>query len=1186
MKLFGFIKQRWFISFLGVVSVGLLIWFVGPLIAFAGREPFAKEVHRWLLIGLVVTYWFAMRIWTYLKSRQNNEQVLTGLATNVEPVLSPDEQASQDELKTIKERMDVALGVLKKSQLGGRFGRQFLYQLPWYIIIGPPGSGKTTLLQNSDLKFPLADRFGKEAIRGVGGTRNCDWWFTDDAVLLDTAGRYTTQDSHEKSDQIAWLGFLDLLKKHRSRRPINGAIIAISIADLLENSKEELQAHASSIRNRIQELHERFNIRFPVYVVFTKCDLLAGFVEYFDELDRDKRAQIWGATFQLDDNPKANAVEQFSQEFSLLGKHLQDQLIDKLQREQGGNRRNFIYTFPHQFNSLGELAQTFLNDIFLATRYDYPAMLRGVYFTSATQEGSPIDRIMGSLANSFGLDRQSLATGPQQGKSFFINRLLSNVIFAEYGLAGANLKLESKRAWLQRGIFIGISALSLAVVTAWLISYAGNESYIEEVTKETNAVKQEVSQLRPDATDPLPLLPLLNKVRDLPGGYADQEKGTPWGRGFGLYQGDKLGNAAITLYQKLLKEVYLHRLMSRLEQQLQNHTNKSEYLLETLKAYLMLGDEKNYSKEAITTWLTLDWKANLPADVTNEQRQDLIGHLNALLSKHPPAPLPRPLNQGLISQIRDILQNTPIADRVYARLKLEISNGGTTDFVVSEKAGRDALLVLSNKSGQPLTKGLPEFFTCAGYKDVFLKNSSQLIDQQVADDWVVSAKEATKLSDAEIKSLRENVLKHYLNDYIKQWDGLLADIQLKPFSSQTQMVEVLNIVASENSPLRQLLQAVAEETRFACLDAKDKSITDKVSATLTTAKSTLDTIISSTKEVTPATASGIGTKLVTDHFKDLHELVLSKSGGQAPLNVSLAVLNELYAHLYSLANASGDGLAVQQRKETLQVIDKVKLEGKRSPFPVNKIMESIASDSNDMVSGDVKKHFNTMWRSEVLPFCNKAIQGLYPMYKSTREITYEDFTAFFGPSGLMDSFFTKYLAASVEKDEKTWTWNTRGASDPAISAAALVQFQLADTIKNIFFRMGKQSPAVSFKLKPINMSPDITVFVLDVDGQKLSYSHGPLSPVAMKWPGPNNAGQVSIEMLPPTQGGSGLTKVGPWALFRLFDEAKISPTSDPTLFIMTFSIDGREAKFELRADSAINPFQLSDLDAFKCLPDL
>ena len=93
----------------------------------------------------------------------------------------------------IGERLREALAVLKKRRFQGAAGKR--WSIPWYAIIGPPGSGKTTALINAGLNFPLADRFGKNALRGVGGTRSCDWWFTDDAVLIDTAGRYTTQDS-------------------------------------------------------------------------------------------------------------------------------------------------------------------------------------------------------------------------------------------------------------------------------------------------------------------------------------------------------------------------------------------------------------------------------------------------------------------------------------------------------------------------------------------------------------------------------------------------------------------------------------------------------------------------------------------------------------------------------------------------------------------------------------------------------------------------------------------------------------------------------------------------------------------------------------------------------------------------------------------------------------------------------
>jgi type VI secretion system protein ImpL len=1183
MKLFKFIKQRWFISLLGLIGVSLFIWYLGPLFAFADYEPLEPEANRYLLIAFLASVWLIVRLWSYFKAKHQNNQVLAAMAANPRFPLTPDDQASQADLERLQEGMQRAVSTLKKARLGGRFGQRFLYQLPWYIVIGPPGTGKTTLLQTSDLKFPLSIQ-NKKAIRGVGGTRNCDWWFTDEAVLLDTAGRFVSQDSNQRVDQAGWLGFLDLLKKYRPRRPINGAIIAISIKDLLEHDKGKREEEAVKIRSRLQELHDRFNIRFPVYFLLTKCDLLAGFTEYFDELDRNKRDQVWGMTFKLDENDITNTVDQFTAEFEFLAQCLQNQLLDKLERERGRDRRNFIYTFPQQFALLHDLIHPFLKEIFQSTRWEHAVMLRGVYFTSATQEGSPIDRIMSALASSFGLDYQTQAKIGNQGKSYFINRLLSDVIFSESGLAGTNLKLENKRIWLQRGAFIGVTAFTIILSLIWLTSYIRNKSYIKEVAAQTQALQLGINKINPEENDPLPLLPLLDAVRNLPGGYTDQQKGTPWSLTFGLYQGDKLGEAAIYLYRKLLKELFLPRLIFRIEQQLQNNSNNNYYLNEALKVYLMLNDKEHFNPDSIRDWLSLDWKNNLPNYVNNEQRQALIEHLNALLESRI-APLPRPLNYDLIKQARNQLAATPIADRVYVRLKQELSNANIPDFLVSEKSGRDAPLVLATKSGAPLSQGIPGFFTCAGYQDIFLKNNERFINQQASDTWIIGSDKKTILTEAEHKELRENVLKKYLQDYKQQWDNLLSDIEIKSFSNQAQLVEILTIISGDTSPLRLFLQAIAQETTFACLAANDKSLLNKASNTLNSVQSRLESIMNTASGSHGPVPPQVTINLVTEHFKALHELVQAKEGVPPKLDSSLAILNELSVHLNSLMNAP-EAMIPEQQKQVVQVIDKIKLDGKRSSFPVNKMLDNLATSSSNLVTYGAIKFLNAKWKASVLPFCLKAVQGLYPISANIREITYEDFTYFFAPNGLMDDFFNKYLAESVDKTGLNWHWSDHGETGPGISSAALQQFQLADSIKNTFFRMGKQNPTISFKLEPISMSPLIEQFIMDIDGQLLTYAHGPIRPIAMKWPGPNDTGQVRIQMLPPLQGSSGVSKVGPWALFRLFDEAQITRTSNPTIFIITFNLQGREAKFQLIANSAINPFQLLDLQSFRCLPNL
>ena len=323
-KIVDFFKKRWVISLIGLIALSILIWFVGPLVAIAGKVPLADAVVRLVVILIVVLIWGLNNLRVQMQANRANDQIAEGMAQSTQSATKNKGQSDQD-VAQLKERFDEAMSVLKKSSRKG--GSVNLYELPWYIIIGPPGSGKTTALTHSGLEFPLAERFGKQALRGVGGTRNCDWWFTNDAVILDTAGRYVTQDSHGEADSAEWEGFLNLLKKYRKRRPINGVLISMSLPDLMLFNEHEQDYHIRAIKQRIQELDQQLGIRFPIYVLFTKCDLVAGFMEFFDDLGREERAQVWGMTFPSNEQ---NVVQRFGVEFDGLLQRLNERLLARL----------------------------------------------------------------------------------------------------------------------------------------------------------------------------------------------------------------------------------------------------------------------------------------------------------------------------------------------------------------------------------------------------------------------------------------------------------------------------------------------------------------------------------------------------------------------------------------------------------------------------------------------------------------------------------------------------------------------------------------------------------------------------------------------------------------------------------------------------------------------------------------
>lgn len=1166
MKAFFSFVIRWVIPLLGLIALSLIIWFIGPLLEFL-----VPEGRRWALIIFIFALWIGYRVFCIIQARRNAAKVLQSLAADTPP--DPDSVATAEELAALRQRMDEALALLKKAKLGGD-ERRNLYELPWYVIIGPPGSGKTTALVNSGLHFPLAAQLGAGAVRGVGGTRNCDWWFTDQAVLLDTAGRYTTQDSHATVDKAAWLGFLDLLKTQRSRRPIDGAFVAISLSDLLLGSEAERAAHAAAIRLRIQELYTQLGVRFPIYLMLTKLDLVPGFMEFFDSLSKEERAQVWGMTFALDDGKSGDSpLAHLPAELAALEQRLNERLVERLQQERDPARRDLIYGFPQQFAALKESLQSFLEGVFKPNAFEERVLLRGVYFTSGTQEGSPIDRLIGAMAQSMNLDRQHLARQTGTGRSYFIEKLFSAVAFAERGLVGVNPKVERRRKWIARGALAGTVALVLVVSTLWIISYRANQAYIAQVDQRVGPVRQDVQNLSPAQRDVLAVLPLLNATRHLAGDAPG------WAEGLGLYQGDMLEAESASVYRKLLVAVFAPRLMTRIEEQLHSGGN-SDFLYEGLKAYLMLADSEHYDPDFIKAWITLDWDHTLARDLPPEQRQALTGHLQALFEKHPPNAR---LDQRLIDDLRRQLQQLPVAQRVYDRVKRAKLPDGVLDFRLSEAGGRDAALVFTRKSGKPLSEPLSGLFTAKGYRQGFLLASLNQAGTLAEEQWVLGRDQADQQN---VASLAADVRRLYFQDYLRQWDALLADIDFVPITSVAQAADVLRILSGPTSPLKKLLVAVAKETDLQQEERLLAAQGQKVEGGVDQLKQRLGTLLGQEQSANPAAVAS-SEDPVSAHFAELNSLVSKGEGEPAAIDGLLADMNALYVQVSAMVGASGDALLGEAKNQASAAAARVSLTAERQPPVVQGLVKSVVGSTTNTMMGGVRNQLNAAWVSEVVNVYRQSLSGRYPMSPgSSRDATLEDFGQFFGTGGVMDNYFRKYLQPYVNTSTTTWSWQPGAAQKLGISPGVLQTFQRASNIRDAFFRSsGGTQPAVRFELKPVAMDANISQFLLDLDGQQLSYDHGPSRPVAMQWPNPGSIGVVRLSIMPPSATGrSGITLDGPWAWFRLLEQSDLTATNSPDRFNLRLRVDGASISYELRASSAFNPFKSRVLSGFS-LPE-
>jgi type VI secretion system protein ImpL len=1185
-KIFGFFVNRWVLSILGIVFLCLFIWYIGQLLSFGSWMPLANTTVRVVFIILVLLCWAGVNLYKSIKQKRTNQNIIDKL-TGSSPKTDYAASATEDEVSILQDRFKQALQTLKKSKLGAKGNRRYLYQLPWYVIIGPPGAGKTTALQNSGLNFPLQEGFGSEPVKGVGGTRNCDWWFTDEAVMLDTAGRYTTQDSDELVDREAWTGFLSLLKNYRGRKPLDGVLVAFSITDLIGQTAETRKLHALAVRKRLSELSETLKIQVPVYVIFTKMDLLEGFTAFFDDLGKTDREQIWGTTFQLDVSDKADKlVDTFDKEFDALISRLDSRLLGRLQAEHDLNRRAVLQGFPEQIASLKSAMHDFVGEIFAPTLYEEKNLLRGVYFSSGTQEGTPIDRLIGTVSRAFGLSRQAMPAYSGPGRSYFLTNLLRNVIFKEAGLVTDTSYFAKHRPIIERVGYAGAAAVTILIILGWVTSYSKNETYIEQVEQNISTYEKVSQNLVDSGGEITEILPYLNMLRNIPGGYVDIENSPPLMMGLGLYQGDKLGPVAIDAYKRALNNALLPRVISRLEKQLEdnNRSQRGEFLYAALKVYLMIGHPGRYDADEVSIWVTTDWANQLSGAANTEVRDQIVGHLQALLADDIQQV---PLQANLVQKIRFTLTKQSLAERVYGQIKRSEQASTAQEWRLIDKIGADAARYFRFKSGESLNKGISGLFTLDGYKDVFLKQGPGIAEEAAKETWVLRESSREDMSEKQTEALFTNVSKLYFAEYIRKWNAYLKDIDIDNFTSFSDGAQKVKDLSADMSPIRSLLVQVGRETMLASSSADLIGTTDETDR-VSDIKSKVSALLYKASDVATLNKNEDPSAVVDNNFARLHEILRQRDDVQAPIKATLSNLNELYIALSTVEatiNAGTLGMNTADANSSMQgVINRIQLEANRQPAPLRQWLYSLVRESNMVFVRDSRQRFNQVWQSSVASFCRQAIDSRYPISpNSPDDISISDFSRYFGPNGLLEEFFNNYLISFVDTTIKPWKLVNNSGARLEIPADIISYFERASDIRRTFFSSGSGQPLFTFRITPRELDRGAKQSLIELGDQRLVYRHGPTPNVKMVWPSTGGLGRArfSIQVLNSDIAGS-VTTDGPWAWFRLIDKGVINRNSTRDSFTVTFREKGLIASYDLQAGSVINPFMGNEIRMMGC----
>lgn len=1190
---------RWTYAILGLIAFAAAVWWGGPM---TGWGPLVSVFWRLVIIGIVVAI-FA--IITFIKWRRR-----VRAAREIEAALIPPEPEGDG--KVLAEKMQDAMGVLKKSS-----GASYLYDLPWYVIIGPPGAGKTTALANSGIEFPLSQ---DQAISGFGGTRYIDFWFSEEAVLIDTAGRYTTQDSDGIADKASWTSFLELLKKTRPNRPINGVILSFSVEDLMRDDEIALKNHAETVRDRLAEIHETLKIDFPVYVMFTKADLIAGFREYFASFSLNRRKLVWGVTFQNKDR-KAITVEAVPAEFDRLVSRLSDEIIDRMSEEPDGISRIAIFGLPGQMALLRGNLTNFMRRVFEPTRYKTNAILRGFYFTSGTQEGTPIDQVLGAMSRADEHAGFQPAFMSGRGKSYFIHDLLRRVIFPEQGWVSTDQRAV-RRDLILRSTALGlILVAALGTTGALAYSYWKNRELVKTAEAETaayqRAAQEELSREVIDNADLRPVLPYLNNLAMMPAGYGDVND-SDFFEGLGLGQRERLNRATTAAYSDALERMMRPRLVLDLERDMPEIIASGDMtnIYRALKVYLLLGGQgQNSDDAAIESWFQQSWRSEYTDRADIDTREQLAQHLKAMLALGKNRTLLVTLDQATVNAARAAIAQLPLDQQAYALIEDGVAATSLKEWKLTDTV-QNAAQVFKARDGSDLSSlTIPALYTYEGFWGYFYDQLAVVEDGLRKDQWVLGDLADSNEIEGRLQRLDRDLMERYKAEFIAHWNGVLNNIGLASMVADKPRYAALGTASSASaSPLLELVKTVDEQTylmrELEGLDgitpemlaqAQSGGINSMAGDTAQDAsREVLNRIVSRSNGIqrvlmdSALKNSGKGQvragaastaepesysftrpiEQISEAFRRWHDLALGEAG-RRPIDALIGNFGALWENL-RLAETNPDEAAAAMPT----LLNTLTRNNSQLPDQLTAIVNDAESDFRSGASDASLENMNRALTNQITFFCRDNIAQSYPFGQSSRSLSMENFGRFFGPGGDMDRYFTEYLEPYVERTDNGLTWRADKEITQRFSTNTLKQFERAERIRRAFFAGGGTSPQVEITIAQVDAHSTIQSALLSINDELIPTVTGSL-PRTITWPGQGKS--TLLQISPAIQGRPSAMRYegSSWTLMELLSAAASKQQRGDTLRA-TFNIGGRTITYDFTVNAIVNPFTMPEIREFQC----
>ncbi|MEM6405613.1 MAG: type VI secretion system membrane subunit TssM [Pseudomonadota bacterium] len=1155
---------------LSLIVLLVVLWVYGPELPYYDTYPLAPVTTRWLItlgIILLVVAGLAIAAWRKLAhiraeaKRQQREQE--------DPVLPI--------LRALYDRFDQTLTDLRQHIMR----RDYLYALPWYMVIGSEGAGKTSLINRCGQKYTQSTYQQVKRRRGTKLPYKIDWWIGNDAIIIDPDGELISDQvpegygDYESLPQRVWQACIHWLERTRSRRPLNGILLVIDLPSILSMTSSDRKTYAGLLRSKLRDLSEQLSTRLPIYIILSKMDLLEGFEASFGHLSRAEREQSFGFTFSLSSLEDADRwQDEFNQGYTQLLDNLTEHTFEAIAKAPDQPTRQALFAFNRQFAGIRDTLHDFLADILESDRYATAALVRGLYYTSVYQQGIADNVYVEGAARNYDLPaRIAPAQAMQRAQTYFSKNLFSRNIYPEAGLAGDNRRLLRRK----RRLFVLASLIACiigsATIYGWHQHYQHNKQAADIVLeKARDFTKTTIA----DADGTLDttgrdLLEPLDLMYGALANYGRYREKIPLLADMGLYQGHIIGPKLEDTYLDLLRTRYLPALATGVAEQIQTAAPGSDDKLAALRVYrIMESQEKRepQNKDIVRQRLAETWHKHYTGQAGIQEA--LMNHLDYALD-YVAADLPA--LRGVVITAQQDLSRIPISQRVYQgivqRARTELPNrvdlrqtiGPAFDQIYQTRPDSDATTTDTNYD-------IPGFYTRQAFKGYFTQRNAAVIDLAAIDQWVLGERDTIVYSETDKTALTQKIRSHYVNDYLDTWKRALGQLQIDDFAGIAHGVKILETLTGPATPLQRLIETVR----------KHSEIYPDLKLDISQAKTPAEQALLKDPD-------RLAAKRILGQFHSLNALLEKDEQGQTRYETLLQTLRANYDYLVGVQNAPDVGKAALRLAR-----DRFKLQGadpiyalqrtaEGLPEPLATQMQKVASESWRVLLIKALQQLEKKWDQDIYRFYRERLANRYPFNpNSTLDAALEDFETLFSPQGKLRTFYQKYLQVFLE-DNLAALYNEE-TEDYLVDTSVLQQLDNAWNIQDGFFDP-RGSLSIPFSLEPLALSGRQRRSLIDIEGQRIAYNHGPAQSSELIWPNSLQRGASSSISLINHRGRSQtLRYTGPWSLFRLLGRANLNGANDNRLDI-SFQIGNGSMRYRLYAEKSNSPLLRQLFRGFK-----